>query len=96
MPILRDMALYKRFNIQRRLAWSLCKDDTHNRREKSTFFCFLWGGSGMVWVWNILYLDLCIVHVDVRFKIIWMLRTLETVIDARSYRRRHLVHLYYI
>jgi len=50
----------------------------------------------MVWVWNILYLDLCIVHVDVRFKIIWMLRTLETVIDARSYRRRHLVHLYYI
>ncbi|EJK54067.1 hypothetical protein THAOC_26380 [Thalassiosira oceanica] len=36
-PILRDVALNKRFNIQRRLAWSLCKDDTHNRREAKTF-----------------------------------------------------------
>ncbi|EJK43700.1 hypothetical protein THAOC_37830 [Thalassiosira oceanica] len=37
LPILRDVALNKRFNIQRRLAWSLCKDDTHNRREAKTF-----------------------------------------------------------
>ncbi|EJK43890.1 hypothetical protein THAOC_37621 [Thalassiosira oceanica] len=38
-PILRDVALNKRFNIQRRLAWSLCKDDNqlHNRREAKTF-----------------------------------------------------------
>jgi hypothetical protein len=26
------------FVIQRRLAWSLCKDDTHNQRERSTFW----------------------------------------------------------
>ena len=25
--------LLKRLNIQRILAWPLCKDDTHNRRE---------------------------------------------------------------
>lgn len=28
----------KRFKIQRRLAWSLCKDDTQNRREAILFF----------------------------------------------------------
>jgi len=33
-------ALNKRFTIQRRLAWSLCKDDTQNRREANLFFCF--------------------------------------------------------
>ena len=35
-----DRALNKRLNIQRRLAWSLCKDDTHNRREANPFFFF--------------------------------------------------------
>ena len=35
-----DRALNKRLNIQRRLAWSLCKDDTHNRREANPFFSF--------------------------------------------------------
>ncbi|KAL7444907.1 hypothetical protein ACHAXM_009629 [Skeletonema potamos] len=38
MPYLRIVALNKRLNIQRRLAWSLCKDDTHNRREAKPFF----------------------------------------------------------
>ena len=38
---LRPVTLNKRLNIQRRLAWSLCKDDTHNRRERSTFFAVL-------------------------------------------------------
>ena len=33
-------ALNKRFTIQRRLAWSLCKDDTQNRREANLFFSF--------------------------------------------------------
>ena len=36
-----DRALNKQLNIQRRLAWSLCKDDTHNRREIATFFSIL-------------------------------------------------------
>jgi hypothetical protein len=35
---LRAATLNKRLNIQRRLAWSLCKDDTHNRREANPFF----------------------------------------------------------
>ena len=35
---LRVATLNKRLNIQRRLAWSLCKDDTHNRREATPFF----------------------------------------------------------
>ena len=35
---LRAVTLNKRLNIQRRLAWSLCKDDTHNRREAKPFF----------------------------------------------------------
>lgn len=39
LPYLRVVASNKRYNIQRRLAWSLCKDDTHNRREAKTFFC---------------------------------------------------------
>ena len=30
--------LYKRLTIQRRLAWSLDKNDTHNRREANLFF----------------------------------------------------------
>ena len=38
MPRFRPVALNKRLNIQRRLAWSLCKDDTHNRREAKPFF----------------------------------------------------------
>ena len=39
-PGFRPRALNKRFNIQRRLAWSLCKDDTHNRREAPLFWHF--------------------------------------------------------
>ena len=38
---LRVATLNKRLNIQRRLAWSLCKDDTHNRREAKPFFSLL-------------------------------------------------------
>ena len=38
---LRAATLNKRLNIQRRLAWSLCKDDTHNRREANPFFLHL-------------------------------------------------------
>ena len=34
---LRAATLNKRLNIQRRLAWSLCKDDTQNRREAKPF-----------------------------------------------------------
>ena len=40
-PRFRPWALNKRLNIQRRLAWSLCKDDTHNRREATPFLPFL-------------------------------------------------------
>ena len=42
---LRAVTLNKRLNIQRRLAWSLCKDDTHNRREAKPFFSTIgrWG-----------------------------------------------------
>ena len=38
MSSLRAATLNKRLNIQRRLAWSLCKDDTQNRREAKPFF----------------------------------------------------------
>ena len=41
VPYLRVVASNKRLNIQRRLAWSLCKDDTHDRREAKPFFVFL-------------------------------------------------------
>ena len=37
-PGFGSVALTKRLNIQRRLAWSLCRDDTHNRREATLFF----------------------------------------------------------
>ena len=37
-PDPRGRALNKRLNIQRRLAWSLSKNDTHNRREANFFF----------------------------------------------------------
>ena len=36
-PGLRPRTLNKAIYIQRRLAWSLCKDDTQNRREQTTF-----------------------------------------------------------
>jgi len=35
--------LHKQLKIQRRLAWSLSKNDTHNRSEKAPFFYFLTG-----------------------------------------------------
>ena len=35
---LRTETLIKRLNIQRRLAWSLSKNDTHNRREAFLFW----------------------------------------------------------
>ena len=35
-----DRASNKRLNIQRRLAWSLSKNDTHNRREANLFWHF--------------------------------------------------------
>ena len=41
MSSLRAATLNKRLNIQRRLAWSLCKDDTQNRREAKPFFSLL-------------------------------------------------------
>ena len=36
-PGLRSRTLNKAIYIQRRLAWSLRKDDTQNRREQTTF-----------------------------------------------------------
>jgi len=37
---LRFRSLNKRLTIQRRLAWSLSKNDTHNRREANLFLSF--------------------------------------------------------
>jgi hypothetical protein len=37
-PWFRPRTSNKRFTIQRRLAWSLSKNDTHNRREANLFF----------------------------------------------------------
>ena len=49
LPYLRVVASNKRYNIQRRLAWSLCKDDTHNRREAKPFLC-LFAPCIIVWI----------------------------------------------
>lgn len=42
MMVLASARIFKkRFTLQRRLAWSLSKNDTHNRREATLFFFYL-------------------------------------------------------
>ena len=64
-PGFGSVALTKRLNIQRRLAWSLCKDDTHNRREANPFFHFSSKNLRLPFSQLILLVDV-IHHHDVR------------------------------
>ena len=46
MPPVRRVALNKRLTIQRRLAWSLSKNDTQNLKSEIPFFFYCGVDSG--------------------------------------------------
>ena len=68
-PIAFGRSLLKCFIIQRRLAWSLCKDDTQNRREAILFFWF-----PSCRQWSMFVLLFCFVVVCVSFCFWWISR----------------------
>ena len=54
-PYFGTSPLLKRLNIQRRLAWSLSKNDTHNRENSELFLPFIHSlvcVALLLWVWH--------------------------------------------